>query len=96
MTESDNARFVRLTGATPEEAAKIFFGACSSNDWTETAKYMNLSSEFLKKYPSFFNTFTNTFGGLEILSLGKPFKGRVIMFGGKAYAGVMFHTRYVE
>lgn len=88
LSDSDNARFVRLTGTPPEEAAKTFLGACSSNDWAEAAKYLNLSPEFLKKNPTFFNTFTNTYGGLEIVSLGKPFKGRVIMFGGIEYAGV--------
>ena len=88
LTDSDNARFVRLTGTIPAEAAKTFFGACSSNDWAEAAKYLNLTPEFVKKYPTFFNTFTNLYGGLEIVSLGQPFKGRVIMFGGIEYPGV--------
>ena len=88
LTGNDNARFVRLTGTTPAVAAKTFLEACSANDWTEAGKYLNLSPEFLKKYPTFFETFTNAYGGLEIVSLGKPFKGRVIMFGGMEYPGV--------
>jgi hypothetical protein len=86
LSDSDNARFVRLTGTAPEQAARTFLEACGREDWTEAAKYQ--SPEFLKKHPAFSNTFTNTYGGLEIVSLGKPFKGRVIMFGGIEYAGV--------
>ncbi len=88
VADNDNARFVRLTGATPEQAARTFLEDCSRNDWTEAGKYLNLSPEFLKKNPTFFNTFTNIYGGLEIVSLGKPFKGRVIAFGGMEYPGV--------
>ena len=88
LNESDNARFVRLTGSTPEAAAKTFLGACSSNDWDEAAKYLNLTPEFIKKYPAFFDTFTNTYGGLEIVSLGKPFKAKVVMFRNMEYGGV--------
>jgi RNA polymerase sigma factor (sigma-70 family) len=76
LTDSDNARFVRLTGATPAEVAKTFFGALSREDWTEAGKYWP---------PGFHVSATNSipddlkkdYGGLEIVSLGKPFKGRV-------------------
>jgi RNA polymerase sigma factor (sigma-70 family) len=88
LTDSDNARFVRLTGSTPEEAAKTFLGACSSNDWDVAVRYMNLTPEFIKKHPTYFNMFTNAYGGMEIVSLGKPFKGRVIMSGNMEYGGV--------
>ena len=75
LSDSDNARFVRLTGTAPEQAARTFLEACGREDWTEAAKYQ--SPEFLKKHPAFSNTFTNIYAGLEIVSLGKPFKGRV-------------------
>jgi RNA polymerase sigma factor (sigma-70 family) len=86
LSAADNARFSLLTGNTPEEAAKIFLTACSQNDWDTAGKY--LDPQFLKKYPDFYSNFTNLYGGLELISLGKPFKGRVIMFGGAEYAGV--------
>ena len=86
LSDSDNARFVRLTGTTPAQVARTFLEACGREDWTEAAKYQ--SPEFLKKHPAFSDTFTNTYAGLEIVSLGKPFKGRVIMFGNMEYPGV--------
>lgn len=86
LADKDNARFVNLTGATPEQAARTFLQDCSDNNWTEAAKYW--PPGLLKKFPDFANSFTNMYSGLEIVSLGKPFKGRVIMFGGKEYAGV--------
>jgi RNA polymerase sigma factor (sigma-70 family) len=75
LTDSDNARFVRLTGTTPAEVAKTFFEACSQENWTEAGKYF--PAEFLKRNPAFWNTITNVYGGLEIVSLGKPFKARI-------------------
>jgi RNA polymerase sigma factor (sigma-70 family) len=75
LTGSDNARFVRLTGTAPAEVAKTFFEACSQEDWAAAAKYW--PPGFLKRQPTFLNTITNIYGGLEIVSLGKPFKGRI-------------------
>jgi len=75
LTESDNARFVRLTGTTPAEVARTFFEAMSRQDWTEAAKYW--PPGFLKRDPTFLNTITNMYGGLEIVSLGKPFRARI-------------------
>lgn len=75
LTDSDNARFVRLTGTTPADAARTFFDAMSRQDWTEAGKYW--PPGFLKRDPTFLNTITNMYGGLEIVSLGKPFKARI-------------------
>jgi hypothetical protein len=49
LTDSDNARFVALTGTTPAQAARTFLEATSSGDWAEVAKYWD--PEFLKKHP---------------------------------------------
>jgi hypothetical protein len=86
LSDSDNAGYESLTGTMPAQAARTFLEDCGREDWTEAAKYQ--SPEFLKKHPAFSNTFTNTYAGLEIVSLGKPFKGRVILIGGIEYAGV--------
>jgi hypothetical protein len=75
LTDSDNARFVRLTGTTPAEVARALFEACSQEDWAAAAKYF--PPGFLKKNPTFLNTITNVYGGLEIVSLGKPFEARI-------------------
>jgi RNA polymerase sigma factor (sigma-70 family) len=75
LTDSDNARFVRLTGTTPAEVAQTFFEACSQEDWAGAAKYW--PPGLLKQDPTFLTTMTNMYGGLQIVSLGKPFKGRV-------------------
>jgi RNA polymerase sigma factor (sigma-70 family) len=75
LTDNDNARFVRLTGTTPEEVARTFFEACSQEDWAGAAKYW--PPGVLKQNPTFLNTMTNLYGGMEVVSLGKPFKGRI-------------------
>ncbi len=85
LSSSDEARYEALTGTTPEQVAKTFFDACASNDWTEASKFW--PPELIKNDSSFENTFTNHYGGIEIISLGKPFKGRVIAFG-MEYPGV--------
>jgi RNA polymerase sigma factor (sigma-70 family) len=86
LTDSDNARFAKLTGTMPTDVARTFFDACSQNDWEEAAKFWPPGA--LKQRPTFLNAFTNIYGGLESVSLGKPFKGRVIMFGNMEYGGV--------
>ena len=75
LTDSDNARFVKLTGTTPAEAARTFFEACAQEDWAAAAKYF--PPGMLKKNPPFLNTITNIYGGLKIVSLGKPFKAMI-------------------
>ena len=75
LTDSDNANYQRLTGTTPAEVARTFFDAMSRQDWTAADKYW--PPGFLKKDPTFLNTITNMYGGLEIVSIGKPFKARI-------------------
>ena len=74
LTDSDNAKFVALTGTTPAQAARTFLEASSSGDWAEVAKYWD--PELLKKHPEYLETHKNFYGGMEVISLGKPFKGR--------------------
>jgi hypothetical protein len=86
VSDSGNATFKELTGATPAEVAKTFLDACSHDDWTEATKYW--PADFLEKNPKFLSGFTNHYGGIEIISMGKPFKGRIAMFKGMEYPGV--------
>jgi len=69
----------KLTGTMPAQVAQTFFDVCAKEDWAEAAKYW--PPGLLKRRPDFMNGFTNYFGGLEIVSLGKPFKGRIILAG---------------
>ena len=79
LTDADNANYQKLTGTSPAQVAQTFFDVCAKEDWAEAAKYW--PPGLLKRRPDFMNGFTNYFGGLEIVSLGKPFKGRIILAG---------------
>ncbi len=85
LTDGDNARFVALTGTTPAQAARTFLEATSSGDWAEVAKYW--APGLLKKHPDEMETHKNFYGGLELISLGKPFKGKVVE-SRREYSGV--------
>jgi len=85
LTDSDNAKFVALTGTTPAQAARTFFEATSSGDWAEVAKYWE--PKFLKKHPEDLETHKNFYGGMELINLGKPFKGKVVE-SRREYSGV--------
>jgi RNA polymerase sigma factor (sigma-70 family) len=63
------------TAVVAAAVAKTFFEACSKEDWAGAGKYW--LPGILKQNPTFLNTFTNIYGGLEVVSLGKPFKGRI-------------------
>jgi hypothetical protein len=86
LTDSDNAKFVALTGTTPAQAARTFLEATSSGDWAEVAKYW--PPGLLKKHPEEMETHKNFYGGMELISLGKAFKGRFRSDRG-AYSGVL-------
>jgi outer membrane lipoprotein-sorting protein len=59
----DNEKYVNMT---PKQAAETFFKACSEKNWDEVLKFWSASriDERLKEYV----------GGLEIISIGEPFK----------------------
>ena len=68
LSSDVDAQYARWTGTTPEQVAKTFFEACSQEDWTEAAKFCETG------YPLGDN-FENYYGGLQVVSLGKPFWG---------------------
>ena len=57
----DNQKYASMTA---EQAARAFFEACGREDWKEAEKFMSPITPDTKKY----------LGGLEVVSLGKPFK----------------------
>jgi RNA polymerase sigma factor (sigma-70 family) len=82
LSSDEDTQYAKWTGTTPEQVAKTFFDACSREDWTEVAKFWQPGPHPLN------DKFKNLYGGLQVVSLGKPFWGRVIMFGGMKYGGV--------
>jgi hypothetical protein len=56
----DNAKY---TAMTPEQTARAFFAACSSNNWDEAGKFMPYLNDRLKGY----------LGGLKVISVGDSF-----------------------
>jgi outer membrane lipoprotein-sorting protein len=59
----DNEKYVKMS---PKEVAVAFFSACAKEDWNEFLKFWSATAvdERLKSY----------LGGLEIISIGEPFK----------------------
>jgi outer membrane lipoprotein-sorting protein len=59
----DNEKYQQMT---PKQAAEAFFKACADRNWDEVLKFWSASrvDERLKEY----------LGGLEIISIGEPFK----------------------
>ncbi len=64
----DNEKYAKMT---PAEAARTFFEACAKEDWKEAEKFW---------YSSLDDRIKSYLGGLQIVSLGKPFQS-------KGYAG---------
>jgi RNA polymerase sigma factor (sigma-70 family) len=77
LSDSDNANYETLTGTTPEQVARTFFEACSQEDWTEAAKYWWSDPRKKNSDASIPDGFKQHYGGLEIISIGKPFKARI-------------------
>jgi hypothetical protein len=77
LTGSDNVRFVGLTGTTPTQVAKTFFDACGQEDWTEAVKYWPTDPRVKNAVPAIPDELKKIYGGLAIVSLGKPFKGKI-------------------
>jgi RNA polymerase sigma factor (sigma-70 family) len=82
LSDSENAQYAALTGLTPAQAATKLLEAFAQQNWIEADKFLPPGSPIrgylLKKQ----------YGGLEIVSLGRPFKSLVILKGGITYPGV--------
>ena len=86
LSSDVDAQYARYTGMTPEQAAKTFFEACSREDWTEAARFCEPDSGYPlgDKFKNKLET-RNYYGGLQVVSLGKPFSGWI---GGQKAGGV--------
>ena len=68
LTDADNANYQQQTGTTPAQMAQTFFDACAKEDWSTFGKFwQGTLDDKLKNY----------LGGMEVISLGKPFKARI-------------------
>ena len=68
LTDADNANYQQQTGTTPAQVAQAFFDACAKEDWSTFGKFwQGTLDDKLKNY----------LGGMEVTSLGKPFKARI-------------------
>ncbi len=70
LSSEVEAQYASYTGSTPEEGAKTFLEAVGREDWTEVAKFL---PEETRNSPG--GEAWNAYGGLQVLSLGKPFTG---------------------
>jgi RNA polymerase sigma factor (sigma-70 family) len=77
LTENDNANYESQTGATPEQVARTFLEACAKEDWTGAARYWWSDPRNKKSVPAIPDGLKQRYGGLEIVSVGKPFKARI-------------------
>jgi RNA polymerase sigma factor (sigma-70 family) len=68
LTDADNANYQQQTGTMPAQMAQTFFDACAKEDWSTVGKFWpDTLKDETKKY----------LGGMEVISLGKPFKARI-------------------
>jgi RNA polymerase sigma factor (sigma-70 family) len=70
LTGDQEARYEKLTGTMPEQAARAFLEACGRQDWTEAAGFWPAGSR-----SPLDAAFQKEFGGLQVASLGKAFRG---------------------
>jgi RNA polymerase sigma factor (sigma-70 family) len=77
LTDADNAEYQRQTGTTPAEVAQTFFGALAREDWAEAARYWLSDPRSKNAGSAFPDGMKKFYGGIEIISLGKPFKARI-------------------
>ena len=80
LSSSEDAKYANMTGMAPEQVAKSLLEAFGSEDWEKVATFFPPGDSSVDDY--------KRYGGLKIVSLGKPFKGRVIAWNNKEYAGI--------
>ena len=68
LTDADNAKYQQQTGTMPAEVAQTFFDACAKEDWSTVGKFWQGTLD---------DRIKNYLGGMEVISLGKPFRARI-------------------
>ena len=77
LTDADNANYQQQTGTTPAQVAQGFFGALAQDNWSEADKYWQTNPRDKNAIASFPDSYKQSYGGLQIVTMGKPFKARI-------------------
>jgi RNA polymerase sigma factor (sigma-70 family) len=77
LTDADNAAYQQQTGATPAQVAQTFLDQCAQENWSEAGKYWQTDPRNKNAVAAFPDSFKARYGGLQIVSVGKPFKARL-------------------
>jgi hypothetical protein len=85
LTETENKAYTDATGTTPGQVAKDFFDALANDDWTAATKFF--PPGFLEKDASLMERFKSAYGGVQVISIGKPFKATLAKSGNRSYPG---------
>jgi RNA polymerase sigma factor (sigma-70 family) len=77
LSDADNANYQQQAGTTPAQVAQAFFDMCAQENWVEADKYWQTDPRNKNAIASFPNSFKQRYGGLQIVTMGKPFKARI-------------------
>jgi hypothetical protein len=77
LSDADNANYQKQSGMTPAEVAQKFFDMCAQENWAETDKYWQTDPRNKNSIAGFPDSFKQRYGGLQIVSMGKPFNARI-------------------
>jgi RNA polymerase sigma factor (sigma-70 family) len=77
LTDEDNANYQEQTGTTPAQVAQAIFDLCAQEKWAEADKYWQTGPRNKNAVAAIPDSIKRYYGGLQIVSLGKPFKARL-------------------
>jgi RNA polymerase sigma factor (sigma-70 family) len=77
LSDADNTNYQQQTGTTPAQVAQTFFDMCAQENWAAADKYEQTDPRNKNSIASFPASFKQHYGGLQIVSVGKPFKARM-------------------
>jgi RNA polymerase sigma factor (sigma-70 family) len=77
LTDEDNANYQEQTGTTPAQVAQAIFDLCAQEKWAEADKYWQTGPRNKNAGAAIPDSIKRYYGGLQIVSLGKPFKARL-------------------
>jgi RNA polymerase sigma factor (sigma-70 family) len=77
LSDADNANYQQQAGTTPAQVAQAFFDMCAQENWVEADKYWQTDPRNKNAIASFPDSFKQRYGGLQIVTMGKPFKARI-------------------
>jgi len=77
LTDEDNTNYQEQTGTTPAQVAQAIFDLCAQEKWAEADKYWQTGPRNKNTVAAIPDGIKRYYGGLQIVSLGKPFKARL-------------------